>query len=145
MKANIFKLFTGIAGIYHLFLGLSGLLLPTELFVNVSGFVLGIRPEVNEKFQLITKFTSAYVLVFGILLFILAVNPIKYRVLAIPALCLFGVRLINKLVFFGVIGELLGVSTGRNIFATICVFFFFIVILLCLPKAEEAKKAEIHG
>jgi hypothetical protein len=138
MKTTLFKAFTGIAGLYHILLGLCGLLLPIETFASVSELILGLRPEVDPQFQLAAKFASTYILAFGILLLVLFKDPIRYRILAIPVLTLFGVRLINKLVFFGTIGEYFDVPVARNAFAVACVALFFFGILLTLPKAERS-------
>ncbi len=138
MKENLFKLSVGVAGVYHLLIGAVGILFPAELLVKVSGFILGVSPEVNEQFPLIAKFASVYVLAFGILLIILFLNPVKYRILAIPVLTLFGIRLINKILFFGTIGASFGIPFGRNLFGTLCVFFFFTTILLTLPKKSAS-------
>lgn len=137
MKMTLFKAFAGVAGLYHILLGLCGLLMPLEMFANVSQLVLGLRPEVDPQFQMAAKFASTYVLVFGVMLLILFKDPLKYRVLAVPVLTLFGVRLLNKLVFFGAIGESFEVPFGRNVFAVVCVAVFFFGILLTLPKAER--------
>lgn len=137
MKMTLFKVFVGIAGLYHVFLGLCGLLMPIEMFADISGLILGLRPEIGPQFQMATKFASTYVLVFGVLLLVLFKDPIKYRLLAMPVLTLFGVRLINKLVFFGSIGQAFDVSFARNLFAVAIVAVFFFGILLTLPKAER--------
>ncbi len=137
MKLMLFKTLTGIAGLYHIVLGFSALLLPIETFANISKLILGLQPEVDLQFQLATKFASAYVLTFGVLLLILFKEPIKYRVLAIPVLLLFGIRLINKLVYFGTVGQSFDVSAPRNIVAVAFVAIFFFGILLTLPKRDR--------
>jgi hypothetical protein len=134
----LFKTFTGIVGIYHVLLGLSGLLLPHELFAKVAALILGVRSDMNTTFQLVAKFASVYVLVFGITALILMINPRKYRVLALPVLVLFGVRLINKTVFYDRIAEVFNVSTAQNIFALGCLVVFFFGILLTLPTKQES-------
>ncbi|TVP77231.1 MAG: hypothetical protein EA353_10740 [Puniceicoccaceae bacterium] len=137
MKIKLFKVFVGIAGVYHVLLGLSALLLPMESFANVSGLILGLRPEVDPSFQMAAKFAASYVIAFGIVLLILFKDPIKYRILVIPVLALFGVRLINKLVFFGTISETFDVPFARSLFAVACIAVFFFGILLTLPKKER--------
>jgi len=132
----LFKTFTGIVGIYHVLLGLSGLLLPHELFAKVAALILGVRSEMDTTFQLVAKFASVYVLVFGITTLILMMNPLKYRVLALPVLVLFGVRLVNKTVFYNSIAEAFNVSPGQNIFALGCLVVFFFGILFTLPKKD---------
>ncbi|MGB0743086.1 MAG: hypothetical protein ACPGSB_01045 [Opitutales bacterium] len=133
----LFKLFTGVAGVYHVMLGLSGLVLPHELFARVAAIVLGIQSEMDTTFRLVAKFASVYVLVFGICILIFMMNPQKYRVIAIPVLALFGIRLINKIVYFGSITESFSISTGQGIFAISSLAVLFFGILFTLPKKEE--------
>ncbi len=137
MKLQIFKLLTGIAALYHIVLGLTGLLLPIDTFAGVSELILGLRPEVDTQFQLTAKFASAYVLAFGVMTGCFCLYPLRLRLLAIPVLTLFGIRLINKLVFFGTIGSSFDVPFARNFFATASVAFLFFGILLTLPKAKD--------
>lgn len=137
MKMTLFKVFVGVAGLYHVLLGLSGLLMPIEMFADVSGLILGLRPQVDPQFHMAAKFAATYVLAFGVLLLVLFKDPVKYRLLAVPVLTLFGVRLINKLVFFGSISQAFDVPFARNLFAVAIVAVFFFGILLTLPKAEQ--------
>ena len=138
MKTTLFKVFTGVAGAYHVLLGISGLLLPQDMFAKVAAIILGVQAEMDLSLQMAAKFASVYVLVFGIVLLILMQNPQRYRILAIPVLTLFGVRLINKVVFFGSITESFNISTGSGIFAVSSLAVLFFGILLTLPKKAES-------
>jgi len=63
-------------------------------------------------------------------------NPVKYRLFALPALALFGIRFVINIVFFDVIspdrtGEVMSyVSLGL-------IAFFFLAILFTMPKASD--------
>lgn len=138
MRTTIFKTLVGIAGVYHLVLGFSGLFLPMDMFMEVSERVLGVRPEANDQFHLTVKFASTYLLAFGAMLLILFKDPLKYRILLIPVLLLFGVRLINKLILFGAVGSSFEVPAARNLLAVamVAVFFFGILFYRPLPGKE---------
>jgi len=138
MKLQLFRILTGVVALYHIVLGLAGLLLPVDAFADVSGFILGLRPEVDAQFELTAKFAAAYALAFGALAGCLCLHPVRLRMLALPVLVLFGVRLINKLVFFGTIASSFDVPFARNLFATLSVAVLFFGILLTLPKAKDA-------
>jgi len=138
VKITLFKCLTGIAAVYHLALGLAGLLLPIDAFTGISELILGLRPEVDPQFELTAKFAAAYVLAFGVMLSLLCLNPRKYRLLAIPTLTLFGVRLINKLMFFGTIGESFDVPVARSVFAVASIAVLFFGILLTMPKGRTS-------
>lgn len=137
MKMMLFKVLTAVAGFYHILIGISGLILPQELFMKIASLVLGIHSEMEISLQMAAKFASVYVLVFGIMLLIWMKHPQKYRILAIPVLTLFGLRLINKIVFFESIAESFNTPVAQNYFAVGSIALFFFGILLTLPKKEE--------
>lgn len=137
MRTQLFKLFAGIAGVYHILLGLAGLLLPMETLGGVIGFMLGVQVVPDPQLFFTAKFSAAYILAFGVMLILLTANPVKNRALVIPVLILFGVRLVNKVLFFGPIAEALEVSTGRNLFGIAVILIFFLGILLTLPQRES--------
>lgn len=136
MKTTLFKIFTGIAGTYHILLGLSGLFLSHDLFEKVVSLILGINSEMDTTLQFAAKFASVYVLAFGITLLILMKNPVKYRMLALPVLTLFGLRLINKLIYFEGLSDTFNISFAQNIFAVVSIAILFFGILFTLPKKE---------
>ncbi|NJK92630.1 MAG: hypothetical protein HC904_12860 [Blastochloris sp.] len=137
MKNTLFKLAAGIVGIYHTLLGLAGLLLPIEMFLRLSSLVLGVSPEAGPQFEMIAKFTSAYLLAFGVVALLLCWKPERNKVLVVPVLILLGTRLINKIVFFGFIGETFAVSTPRGLFAVASLAILFLVIALTIPKEQQ--------
>jgi len=139
MKNRIFKIVTLVAGAYHVILAVAGLLCPADMAVKVVTMAFGITLELGPQIALILKFASVYMLVFGIMLLILAYNPIKYRAIAIPALVLFGIRLINRIILFSTLTAA-GMSVTRNIIGTAHIFFFFLAILLCLPWKQTADQ-----
>ena len=136
MKNNIFRIVTGIAGIYHVLLAVIGLLFPIETMVKAVTIALGVTLNIDPQLTFISKFVSVYMLAFGIILLILAANPVKYRVLAFPVLALFGIRLLNRLIFFGAVISTFGMTSSRNLIGTALIFLFFIVILLTMPKKQ---------
>ena len=136
MKERTFKIVTGIVGAYHLALGVVGLTLPVETIAEVVKVVLGFVLEPTDQLPVILKFASVYLLAFGGMMLLLFSNPVKYRVFALPALALFGVRFVINIVFFDVIspdrtGEVMSyLSLGL-------IAFFFLAILFTMPKAGE--------
>ncbi|MBP9749175.1 MAG: hypothetical protein KBD21_00320 [Candidatus Pacebacteria bacterium] len=135
MKNNIFKLLAGVVGIYHVILGVSALVLPTDVMTKVVSTILGVVPVADEQFLLIAKYTGAYVFIFGILALLLASNPHKHRSLIYPILFLFGIRMIDRVLFFGSIAAI-STSTAQIWFGTISIAFFFFGLLLTIPKKD---------
>ena len=136
MKEKLFRLVTGIAGVYHVLLAVAGFLLPEDAVENVIQMVFGVTLAIDPVLGLIVKFTSVYMLAFGVMLLLLATNPAKYRAFALPALILFGLRFLNRLIFFGTMTSA-GMTASRNIVGTGLILFFFVAILVLLPKKDD--------
>lgn len=141
MKAILFRTTTGIAGVYHLILGAALWLLPPEAMEGVAKVFLGVGVEADDRTTLIARFSSAYILAFGVMLVLLCLHPVRFRALAIPALTLFGIRLINKLVLLGSIEQAFQVSRGRSVFAVVTLALIFGLIAATLPPRGESRSS----
>ena len=137
MRTKLFKILTAVAGIYHIILGVATLVFPATLMQKTIGTIMGISPIIDDQFLLVAKFAGVYALAFGAILLILTHNPNKYKILTYPVLGVFGIRLINKLVFMGTISSLYNVSMGRSLYAIISIAVFFFGILLTAPWKEK--------
>ena len=133
MKLNILKATTGIAGAYHLVLALVGLCAPTDMLIRTVDMAFGVTLAISPQLGLILKFTSVYMLAFAAMLLLVSFNPVRYRVFVFPALILFGLRFVNRVLFFGTLTSV-GMSLPRNLLGTGVIFLFFVTMLLCLPK-----------
>ena len=133
MKERIFKIVTGVVGVYNVALGGLVLILPVETVVSVVEAMKGYSLEVTSQLPLIIKFTSAYLLAFGIMMLLLSSNPRKYRVFALPALAVFGTRFVINVLFLDSIAP---DRTGGsiNVLSLGLLLFFFFSILLTMPK-----------
>ncbi len=133
MKNTLFKAFTGIAGIYHVLLGVIGSLFPIEATAKAFNVALGIGVSITPELTFIAKFVSVYMLAFGIMLLILAYDPIKYRAFAWPALTLFGARFLNRVIFFSLLSSTFGMTVSRNLIGSGLILLFFAAIWLTMP------------
>ena len=70
MKSQIFKLSTGIAGAYHLILGIIALALPVDTVIQVITLAFGMTLEITPQLPLILKFASVYLIAFAGMLFL---------------------------------------------------------------------------
>lgn len=138
MRNALFRTVTGTAAVYHLLLGAALLVLPGAAMGKVIQVALGTPLEIDPSLSMIAKFTSVYVVAFGMMLAFLCVNPTRYRVLVIPALFLFGVRLVNKLVFMTTIEETFGVTRGRSLFAIASLAVIFGLMAWTMPRRSQS-------
>lgn len=137
MKNNIFKIVTGIAGVYHILLGAIGLLFPIEITSKAFGVALGVNIAATPQLGFIGKFIAVYMVAFGIMLLILAFNAVKYRVLAYPALAVFGIRFLNRVFFFSLLSTTFGMTWQRNFIGSALILLFFVAIFLTMPKKQS--------
>jgi hypothetical protein len=134
-KSTIFRSAAAVVGAYHVLLGLLGLFGPGDLLADGAKLALGVEVEPDGQVLLATRFAGSYLLAFGVMMLILASRPQKYRALVIPALLLFGVRVVVRLVSFDSLSEAMGVSTTRNIVGIVLLLLFFTVLLVTRPRA----------
>ena len=139
MKTILFRLTAGIAGVYHLLLGAAFLVLPAEKLSGTAKGFLGVGIEFDAKLAMVGKFASAYILAFGVMLMLLCWKPVKLRALVIPVLLLFGVRLVNKLVFLTSIEGTFGVDRGRSLFAIASLALIFAVMAWARPASDPSQ------
>lgn len=137
MNKQIFRLTTGLAAAYHLGLGAALMVLPARAVGSIARLFLGMELEFDPQLSLIGKFVAAYILAFGVMLGMLCWNPIRLRALVVPALVLFGVRLVNKLMFLTTIEATFGVTRGRSVFAAVSLAAIFVVMLITRPTTSE--------
>ena len=135
MSNKIFSVFTGIAGAYHILLAAAGFMLPSDMVARVINIAFGVPLDVDPELLLAVRFSSVYMLAFGVMLLILALNPVRYRALAFPALILFGLRFVNRLLYFNTMTAS-GMPVSRNVIGIILISLFFAGILVFLPKKQ---------
>lgn len=137
MKNTLFKVVTGIAGVYHVLLAVTGLLFPVEITSKAFTFALGVNIVATPQLEFIGKFVAVYMLAFGLMLIILACNPVKYRAFAYPALILFGIRFISRVFYFSALTSVLGMTLSRNITGSALILIFFLGIWMTMPKNQS--------
>jgi hypothetical protein len=140
VKQKLFRLTTGIAALYHLVLGAALLVLPEGAMGRTAALFLGMELEFDPRLLLIGRFVAAYILAFGVMLALLCWRPVKLRALLAPALVLFGIRLMNKLLFLTTIEQTFGVTRGRSVFAMISLALIFGVMAWTRPSSGNSEE-----
>lgn len=139
MRITLFRITAGIAAVYHLVLGFSMLVLPTDAMGGIIRVFLGTGLEIDPQLSMIGKFVAAYLVAFGVMLGLLCLKPQRMRALVIPALVLFGIRLANKLVFMAEIEETFGVTRGRSVFALVVLTVIFGIMAGTRPMEDQPR------
>lgn len=101
--AKSLRVLLGVGALYHLLLGLAGLFMKdqaAELARLFFRFNLSPTPEI---LWLLNPF-SAYLLAFGLLMAVTALDPVKYRAFVYVVVTLYAVRVLER-IWFLVAGE----------------------------------------
>jgi hypothetical protein len=119
--------------------------LPADAVADVVALAFGIRLELGPQLGVVVAFAAVYMLVFGVMLLILTVDRVRYRAFAIPALLLFGLRLLNRLLLYGALADA-GMAPTRNAVGTALFLAFFVGILALYPRdATDAHTPDTAG
>jgi hypothetical protein len=132
---GIFRFLAGFVSVYHLILGLIGTFASTETVVWVVTRVYGVVPTIDAQFTYLAKFIAAYMIVFAITTAILAWKPVEYRKLVWVPITLFTIRIIERLVFFGLLTEAFQITMARNLQVIIPIAIIAVALYYFKPKA----------
>ncbi|MFZ2150233.1 MAG: hypothetical protein WAV15_03700 [Minisyncoccia bacterium] len=131
---KVFKFLAGFISAYHFILALIGIFGSSNLITRVINSVYGVFPEINNQFLYLAKFISAYMIVFSIAMALLAWKPVQYRNLVWLPITLFGIRIIQRLVFFDLINETFQTTAARNLQVIIPIAVLLVALLYFRPR-----------
>ncbi len=133
---KVFRFLAGFVSVYHFILALIGIFGSTGFVVSVVNRVYGATPEINAQFLYLAKFISVYMIVFAIAMALLAWKPIQYRNLVWLPITLFGIRIIQRFVFFDLLNEAFQTTMARNLQVIIPIAILSIALFILRPKSE---------
>jgi len=93
-----FQAVAGFMGVYHMILGVLGLI-SGEVAAKLGAVVYGANVQVTPVFSYMAKYLAAYVFGFGVMMLIMASDPVKYRKFVYVALVVAVLRILSRLVF----------------------------------------------
>ncbi|GEM_PF-3627405 len=135
-KQDIFRILMMIIAVYHVSLGLVALFLPAELQTEVFRLAFGAGPEMSPDVLLAARFTSSYVIAFGLLAGLTGLKPDALSSVVPLITGLFGLRMVNRLFVFGTLSEQYGVSTARNVTGVLLLLILCASTWLTRPRKE---------
>ena len=134
----LFRVLLSVVCVYHLLLGVAGLVFPPDLLEGVTGAVLGVAPDMDGTVRLAARFAGAYVLAFAVAAGCLARKPEHARALLPVVLTLFAVRLVNRVILFQALAEAFELSPLRNVFGVAALAVLLGGIWWSAPRAGKA-------
>jgi hypothetical protein len=134
---GIFRALAGFVCIYHLLLGLVGTFASSATVISVVERAYGVTLTANDQLTFLTRFASAYMLVFAVAVGMLAANPLKYRNLVWLPVTLFAVRIVERLALFGSLNETFGVSAASNLQVIIPITVLCVSLVAFRPRGNK--------
>src|SRR3989338_4485753 len=135
-STKLLKIVLGIVAVYHILLGIAGILIPADLISKLASqffyFTLTVTPEVG---WVIRPFAS-YLLVFGVFMGVAALDPSKYKLIIYGGISLFVVRIIQRLYFMARGFEEFGTDPVRS-WLHIGVVTILAIALIVLVRKEK--------
>jgi hypothetical protein len=131
------------AGAFPIFYGAAGLL-SAENLVRISEVLSQGSTVLTPEMQYLIKPLSLYVLMFGALLMVAAVDPERYRGIIIWAAILFFMRGLQRLSITDELNQLFGMPAGRNLMHVGYLFLLAAVLWLLRPKAATPAAPPTH-
>lgn len=135
---SIFKFLAGFVSVYHLVLGLIAIFGTTSLVTSAVTMVYGVTPTIDPQFLYMVKFIGAYMIVFSIATAILAYNPVQYRKLVWVPIGLFVIRILERLIFFGLLGEAFHITFAQDLRVMIPIAILAIALYYFRPRSSMA-------
>jgi len=122
--------------VYHFGLALIGIFGSADFIATVVNKVYGVAPAIDAQFLYLAKFISVYMTIFAIAMAILAWKPVQYRNLVWLPITLFGIRIIQRLIFFDLLVEAFQTTMARNLQVIIPIAILLVALFMLRPKSE---------
>ncbi len=107
------KYLAGFMGIYHLAMGIFGTLSATWA-AKVGGILFGAQVALTPQFAYLSKYLSAYVIAFGLMMLLVAKDPVRYGKLIYVAIALIVIRVLQRFIFADQLQAAFGIGVDRS-------------------------------
>jgi len=126
------KFLAGFMGIYHILMGILGIASGATAAWGAR-VLWHANVTVDPQFSYMAKFLGAYVFAFGVMLLLIAKDPVRYSALVYPALVVAVLRIAERLIFAGELKAAFGIGLDRTIGTIIVVAALNLGLLLLKP------------
>jgi len=131
------KILAGFMGVYHILMGVLGIA-SGSLAAWGAHALWHASVTVDPQFTYLAKFLGAYVVAFGIMMLLIAKDPVRYGALVYPAVAVAIIRIGERLVFAGELKAAFGIGMDRTIGTIIVVGGLNLALLLLKPRESGA-------
>ena len=133
-REMLLKLVLWGIGLYHVVLG-GGAFLSAGLAQQMAKTLFGIEIALDPAMSFVAKVLGVYAITFGIVAFIAARDPARYRVLLNLIVFLYVLRILNKILFKADYLSGLHVSPTRLWVETALLTGFALAVFILRPRA----------
>ncbi len=137
-RESVLKLVLWAIALYHVVLG-GGAFLSADLAQQLARSIFGIELTLDPAMAFVTKVLGVYAITFGLIAYIAARDPVRYRVLLNLIVFLYVLRILNKVVFKAEYLAGLHVSLTRLWVETALLSGFALAVYLLRPR-ELSKR-----
>jgi hypothetical protein len=127
------KVLAGFIGIYHILLGLIGSV-SGELGAQAARAIFDARVDLTPQFSYLVKYLGAYTIAFGVMMLLVAWNPVKYKLFIYVGILLIAIRITQRLIFASQLESAFGISQGRNLLNTAIIALLALGLYLFRPR-----------
>jgi hypothetical protein len=127
------KILAAFMGVYHILMGALGIA-SGSLAAWGAHALWHANVTVDPQFTYLAKFLGAYVIAFGVMMLLIAKDPVRYGALVYPAVAVAIIRIAERLVFAGELKSAFGIGMDRTIGTIIVVGGLNLALLLLKPR-----------
>jgi hypothetical protein len=131
------KVLAAFMGVYHILMGAIGIA-SGSMAAWGARVLWHANVMVDPQFTYLAKFLGAYVVAFGIMMLLIAKDPVRYGALVYPAVAVAIIRIGERLVFAGELKAAFGIGMDRTIGTIIVVGGLNLALLLLKPRESGA-------
>jgi len=129
-----------LIAIYHVGLGLAGFM-SEDLTVRVARAVFGLNLNMTPQLSYIAQLLAVYALVFGLIVAMVARDPVKHRSLIPIVVILYILRVLNKFISMGQFERGFGASMTKVWTDVALLAAFGVAVFLLKPKPDSPREA----
>jgi hypothetical protein len=127
------KALAGFMGVYHILMGVLGITSGSTA-AWAAHALWHANVNVDPQFTYLAKFIGAYVVGFGVMLLLIAKDPVRYSALVYPAVLVGVLRIAERLVFAAELKSAFGIGMDRTIGTIIVVGVLNLGLFLLKPR-----------
>lgn len=136
MKTKVFQAVAGLAGVYHALLAAVGTFASTDTIQSIIRSTYGVNLTITDQMYYVVKFTSAYFTAFAVAMLLLAWKPVQYSNLVWVAVGLFGMRLLDRLLFYNGLKETFQFGLTQELFTIGTISTIMILLVVLRPRTN---------